>query len=627
MEVAVGIASKPDSHVDAAVQALAAASIACDSAPITSTDGRLSSWNSVSSSKAEARTRSTEHDGLPGKLEEPVQTRISPTTRGKLREGGISDGQTFHSRFREDFAKGIPRRNKECIQDLNRVFRDNLRGGEQERNRPPYVFLSRSRSEGRCGVSSDDTWADAGGDLLVKEYTVMSKAQQPVPRVTEHRGLDNFERKERTMHGSASFRPIGRSSGRIRRSSDKITAPDVSRPAEFPLDLTKEAQMRGSPYVPNDRHGSHLVSARASQGSTTDLSTAISYRDGTHIEPYGGTLAVSSSRTSTPVRHSPVGKSTTALPAAFMHADVSDDTQEWETGTQMVGPTDVNGIHYKLTIESVRGKSAYADTSIIGQKFSVVESPNAMCIATPGTDDDSYEGTNKEVQFDEDTTSASAALNTGAELKLSSWVHAMDLLLKAKGAAHSSAATSAALYSPPQPTTMIDHQRFPLRERRGEAPIFRPNSETGGHKLQFYPFKTSVERPKREAGTVTAGQFVEALDHKRIDFSHVASKRYACLETGEAASWDADASQGGGESDSLLTGYLPPNRKQASSVSHSLRLLEIQLTSADQQAPRALNSLSPAFAPTHSPKVAWQRIRTPVSQNRHSATTRISHAT
>jgi hypothetical protein len=56
--------------------------------------------------------------------------------------------------------------------------------------------------------------------------------------------------------------------------------------------------------------------------------------------------------------------------------------------------------------------------------------------------------------------------------------------------------------------------------RRGEAPIFKPNSETGGHKLHFYPLKNTTERASGEAKPVTVAVLLQALDHSRLDFSH-----------------------------------------------------------------------------------------------------------
>ena len=53
--------------------------------------------------------------------------------------------------------------------------------------------------------------------------------------------------------------------------------------------------------------------------------------------------------------------------------------------------------------------------------------------------------------------------------------------------------------------------------RRGDPPMFRPNSETGGHALHFYPIRSTTLPPQwqssdAEARPVTAGQFVEAVE-------------------------------------------------------------------------------------------------------------------
>ena len=102
-----------------------------------------------------------------------------------------------------------------------------------------------------------------------------------------------------------------------------------------------------------------------------------------------------------------------------------------------------------------------------------------------------------------------------------------------------------------------------------------------------------------------------------LNIAWQAGKRYARLETGEAASWASDASQACGGSDASL--FLA-DKGQAPSESLILCPFAIPSTSAAKQAPRALNSLSPAFAPSYSPKMAWQRVRqSALRKNAHPA--------
>ena len=67
--------------------------------------------------------------------------------------------------------------------------------------------------------------------------------------------------------------------------------------------------------------------------------------------------------------------------------------------------------------------------------------------------------------------------------------------------------------------------------RKGEAPIFRRNSETGGHKLHFYPLKNTTEHAKSEARPATVGQILQALDHSRLDFAHEVCRSHVAVAT------------------------------------------------------------------------------------------------
>ena len=70
--------------------------------------------------------------------------------------------------------------------------------------------------------------------------------------------------------------------------------------------------------------------------------------------------------------------------------------------------------------------------------------------------------------------------------------------------------------------------------RRGDVPVFKPNSETGGHALQFYPLKVHLPtRSSSHPGSVTPPG--EVAYHARSPATD--GPRYAHIETGVAASW------------------------------------------------------------------------------------------
>ena len=65
-------------------------------------------------------------------------------------------------------------------------------------------------------------------------------------------------------------------------------------------------------------------------------------------------------------------------------------------------------------------------------------------------------------------------------------------------------------------------------------PVFKPNSETGGHALQFYPLKVHLPtRSSSHPGSVTPPG--EVACHARSPATD--GPRYAHIETGVAASW------------------------------------------------------------------------------------------
>ena len=133
-------------------------------------------------------------------------------------------------------------------------------------------------------------------------------------------------------------------------------------------------------------------------------------------------------------------------------------------------PSDCSGKHYTLTIEALCAGEAHSTLLRSGHESPAPETPDTSCL-------------NPEVMEELHSERWETSLDKCAsrEGKLSSWVHAMDLLLQAKGAAHTNAAAASAVSSLPpssESDAMIAHnQRAPIRERSSPAGTLFAGSE------------------------------------------------------------------------------------------------------------------------------------------------------
>ena len=340
---------------------------------------------------------------------------------------------------------------------------DSMRGGERERDRTNNVLLSRSRSEGGHCISSNDAWAEAGGDLLATEYTALSRVQYPEPR--EHRAprrhLEHAHASCMAMHPKASCRPIlSRASGRVRSSAAKVSSPSDSRLADCPVDRSREAEIRGSPHVPTrtvhtslrvrSMPSSHGASRPTAPGGAIEGNKALSLRGNARSE-FLSPRADPQFPAPAPTRESPVTKN----PNADVRAEGSGFVTKF--GARSRSPSDCTAKHFTLTIEALRPGETHLDSLGSGRKSSAAETLDTSL--------------NSEIMDELHSEGGGTGFDKCAsrEGNLSSWVHAMDLLLQAKGAAHSNAAAASAA-SPLSPSAesaaMIAHQqRAPVRER------------------------------------------------------------------------------------------------------------------------------------------------------------------
>ena len=114
---------------------------------------------------------------------------------------------------------------------------------------------------------------------------------------------------------------------------------------------------------------------------------------------------------------------------------------------------------------------------------------------------------------------------------------AMDVLLAAKEHARATRHSSSPRLFPSSDCPRTVDWTPPKVSRRGEAPVFRPNSETGGHALHFYPLKTPLlTRSSSHSGAIELVKAVDERSAKAASDGH----RYVHIETGVAASWASE---------------------------------------------------------------------------------------
>jgi hypothetical protein len=113
---------------------------------------------------------------------------------------------------------------------------------------------------------------------------------------------------------------------------------------------------------------------------------------------------------------------------------------------------------------------------------------------------------------------------------------AMDVLLAAKEDARATRHSSSPRLFPSFDCPRTADWTPPKFSRRGETPVFRPNSETGGHALHFYPLKAPLlARSSSHSGTI---ELVKAGDERSAKAA--SDGRYVHIETGVAASWASE---------------------------------------------------------------------------------------
>ena len=113
----------------------------------------------------------------------------------------------------------------------------------------------------------------------------------------------------------------------------------------------------------------------------------------------------------------------------------------------------------------------------------------------------------------------------------------MDVLLAAKEDARATRHSSSPRLSPSLDCPRTADWTPPKFSRRGEAPVFRPNSETGGHALHFYPLKAPLLTSSSSLSE--AVELVKAVDERSAEAASD-GLRYVHIETGVAASWASE---------------------------------------------------------------------------------------